>query len=611
MNIDRFLIVGYGSIGKRHLRILREILPHADIRVLRHQPCSDTPELSNGCFDNLTHACAFSPQAAVIATPAPFHLETALALAAAGCNLLVEKPLSHTASCIEPLLLRVRMGNLILQVGYNLRFLPSLTKFRDRIRNGDIGRILSVHCEIGQFLPYWRPDSDYRQGVSAKRELGGGVLLEMSHEIDYLRWIFGEVKWVNAWLSQQSELEIDVEDTAYLTLGFLSDTEDHAVVASLCLDFIRHDSMRLCTAVGESGSLRWNGLTGEVEEYLAGSNGWQQIFHHPHHRNESYHSQLQHFIYCIQTGATPLVTGEDGLAVLDIIKAMRTSAVAQGARIDVEHENLVGQEVTNQLMSGLHKAPDLLLGENRVPVTRTIARNDLVDDIDAVGFIFARGGSKGLPGKNIRPLAGKPLIVLAIEHAKAVKRLRRIIVSTDSEAIANLARAHGAEVPFLRPTELARDDSPEWLAWRHALTYLLDTEGKLPNAMVSIPTTAPLRLPVDIENCLDEFALGDADIVITVTEAHRNPWFNMVKTQANGTVQLLIPPSQGIANRQVAPPVYDIATVAYVADPAFVFSHPFIFGGRVRAVLVPKERAIDIDTLLDFETAEFLMKRRI
>jgi CMP-N-acetylneuraminic acid synthetase len=230
--------------------------------------------------------------------------------------------------------------------------------------------------------------------------------------------------------------------------------------------------------------------------------------------------------------------------------------------------------------------------------------------MNAVGFIFARGGSKGVPGKNIRRLTGKPLIAWAIEHAKAVRRLRRVIVSTDSEEIAAVAREFGAEVPFLRPAELARDDSPEWLAWRHALNYLQDSEGLMPDAMVSIPTTAPLRLPVDIENCLDEFAKGGADVVITVSDAHRNPWFNMVKAQANGTVGLVIPPADGIARRQDAPQVYDMATVAYVAAPVFVLSQPSIFAGRVRAVRVPVERAVDIDTLHDFDMAEFLMSRR-
>ena len=228
----------------------------------------------------------------------------------------------------------------------------------------------------------------------------------------------------------------------------------------------------------------------------------------------------------------------------------------------------------------------------------------------AIACIFARGGSKGLPGKNIRPLGGKPLIAWSIEHALAVDRIERVIVSTDSEEIAAVACLYGAEVPFIRPTELALDNSPEWLSWRHALNYLRETTGAYPEVMVSVPTTAPLRLALDIENCLDEYEKGDADMVITVTEAHRSPYFNMVKNNKDGTVGLVNPPDSAIARRQDAPVVYDMATVCYVANPEFVMSHNATFEGRVKAVKVPVERGIDIDTLLDFQIAECLLNIR-
>lgn len=227
--------------------------------------------------------------------------------------------------------------------------------------------------------------------------------------------------------------------------------------------------------------------------------------------------------------------------------------------------------------------------------------------MDSVAFIFARGGSKGLPGKNVRPLLGRPLIAWSIVHARSVSRIRRLIVSTDDPEIARVAREAGAEVPFMRPEELARDDSPEWLAWRHALQWLEADEGKLPDAMVSIPSTSPLRRPVDIENCLDAFVAGDADMVVTVTDAHRNPWFNMVTMNSEGVASLVNSPVPGtITRRQDTPAVFDLTTVAYVARPEFVLSQLGIFAGRVKAVRVPSERALDIDTLLDFRMAEFL-----
>lgn len=224
-----------------------------------------------------------------------------------------------------------------------------------------------------------------------------------------------------------------------------------------------------------------------------------------------------------------------------------------------------------------------------------------------VALICARGGSRGLPGKNIRPLAGQPLIVWAINHARAVEGIDRVIVSTDSGEIAAVARKAGAEVPFIRPAELARDDSPEWLVWRHALNYLKEASGAYPDALMVVPTTAPLRNIADLKRCLDEFEKGEADIVITLTDAHRSPYFNMVRVLPDGAVSLVIPPAGLITRRQDAPVVYDMTTVAYVARPEFVMTRNGVFEGRVRHVHIPPERALDVDTLLDFRIAECLI----
>jgi len=232
------------------------------------------------------------------------------------------------------------------------------------------------------------------------------------------------------------------------------------------------------------------------------------------------------------------------------------------------------------------------------------------DKIDAVGIIFARGGSKGLPGKNIRLLNGKALIGRAIEQAKSISRIRRVIVSTDCNKIAEVALNYGAEVPFMRPERLSQDDSSEWDAWRHALEYLSSNEGQMPEVMVSIPTTSPLREISDINKCLDEFEKGDADIVVTVTEATRNPWFNMVVNSDNGFVELVNKPADKISGRQYAPEVYDMTTVAYVASCKFIMEKSGIFSGKVRSIHIPVERSIDIDTLTDFEFASFLINKR-
>ncbi|WP_341880173.1 Gfo/Idh/MocA family oxidoreductase [Synechococcus sp. UW140] len=333
--IERVLIVGLGSIGKRHLRLARRLMPNADIRVLRHQNNNEVPEYSNGSFANLDEAVAFKPQIAVIASPASFHVATSQSLADDGVHLLIEKPLSNSFSGVARLLETCRDKNLVLQIGYNLRFLPSLQRYKDLLDQGIIGNIFSVRCEIGQYLPTWRPDTDYRTSVSARSEMGGGALMELSHELDYLRWIFGEVEWIKATLCRQSELEINVEDSAHLTLGFQPKANKRQLIAQVNLDFIRHDTTRTCTTIGEKGTLSWNGLNGVVSFYPAGSNEWLELFSHLHHRDESYLAELENFMECVVQHKKPLVTGEDGLIVLEIIEAARSSDAAGGHSCNV------------------------------------------------------------------------------------------------------------------------------------------------------------------------------------------------------------------------------------------------------------------------------------
>lgn len=226
-----------------------------------------------------------------------------------------------------------------------------------------------------------------------------------------------------------------------------------------------------------------------------------------------------------------------------------------------------------------------------------------------VAIIPARGGSKGVPRKNIRPLAGKPLIAYAIETARASRLIDRVIVSTDDAEIAEIARRHGAEVPFMRPAELAQDDSPEWLTWRHAVQMLRAVEGDATGAFVCVSPTSPLRAVEDVEACLRLLLNSDADLVLTVRPAERNPYFNMVVLDEAGRARVVIRPERPIFRRQDAPPVYDITTVAYAFRPEFVLRADSELEGETRAVVVPAERALDIDTELDFRFAEFLMSR--
>ena len=324
--IKRVLIVGAGSIGTRHLRIARELFPNAEIRVFGHRKLNTNPEFSDSYMITLEGAIQFSPEISVIASPSTFHIDTALSLARRGSHLLIEKPISATLHGVSELIETCRENNSVLQIGYNLRYSPSLQNFREHLHGELIGKVLSVRCEVGQYLPTWRPETDYRQGVSARRELGGGVLLELSHELDYLRWIFGEIDWVRATLTRQSSLDIDVEDSAHLTLGFLPRTSQGQLVGSLSMDFIRHDQTRVCTAIGSKGSLRWDGISGEVSVLEEGASSWKILFTHSPIKNETYLAEWRDFKNCISLGITPSVTGQDGLRVLEIVESALRSA---------------------------------------------------------------------------------------------------------------------------------------------------------------------------------------------------------------------------------------------------------------------------------------------
>jgi predicted dehydrogenase len=335
----RVLIVGSGSAGIRHLETARRLLPLADIRVLRHRESSEVLANADGCFSRLEEALNFKPEAVVIANPAPFHVQIAREFVRARCHTLIEKPLAHASQGVKELLDEARGKQLILQVGYNLRFLSCLKEFRRLIQAGELGEVLSVHAEVGQHLSLWRPGKDYRQGVSAQAALGGGVLLELSHEIDYLRWIFGEVSWVSAWIGQLGDLEIDVEDSAYLVLGFHGEFTSHKVVASLKMDFVRQDSTRFCVARGTRASLRWDGIGGKVESYRSGDTAWSTVFEKGISRHASYVEEWKSFLSSIKTNSRPEVVGEDGLAVLRVIEASRQSNEQGGLRISLKKMN--------------------------------------------------------------------------------------------------------------------------------------------------------------------------------------------------------------------------------------------------------------------------------
>jgi CMP-N-acetylneuraminic acid synthetase len=229
--------------------------------------------------------------------------------------------------------------------------------------------------------------------------------------------------------------------------------------------------------------------------------------------------------------------------------------------------------------------------------------------MNIVAFIFARGGSKGVPRKNIRPLGDKPLIAWSIATARAVEGISDVIVSTDDPEIQACAIKYGARAPFLRPPEISLDDSPEWLAWRHAIDWVENDNGQPIDLFLSIPTTSPFRSPNDIIGVIERFNEGSWDSVICVTEAQRNPYFNMVALDDAGAASLVAGQGESF-RRQDTPEMFDITTVGYATSPAYIRRSDGLFKGRVGVFEVPQERSLDIDTEFDFKVAEALVTHK-
>lgn len=227
-----------------------------------------------------------------------------------------------------------------------------------------------------------------------------------------------------------------------------------------------------------------------------------------------------------------------------------------------------------------------------------------------VAGIFARGGSKGVPGKNLRVVGGQSLIQRAVIQARQARHVTRVLCSTDSQEIADEAARYGAEVPWLRPAELAQDTSREWDSWCHMVRFLRD-QGDNPKYLMAVPCVAPLRTLDDLNRCTDLAASSGADVIMAVSDAHKNPWFNMVTiNETTNQVRLVNEPAKRIYNRQAAPQVYDVSTVAFIIKCDYLLEATSIYDGETRAVILPKIHCVDIDTEDDIAYAEFLLARR-
>ena len=222
---------------------------------------------------------------------------------------------------------------------------------------------------------------------------------------------------------------------------------------------------------------------------------------------------------------------------------------------------------------------------------------------DHTAFIFSRGGSKGVKDKNIREVAGKPLITHSIHAALESKYISRVIVSTDSEKIAKVARESGAEV-LDRPEELASDTSSEILSWKHAIE---NNQDSLHSTFISLPATSPLRNTADIDSAMEKYYATECDVLFGISPAHRNPWLNMVKIDEKDHIEILISGSSAV-RRQDVPEVFDVTTCVYIGNTDYINKCNSLMEGDVGYSLIPTERSLDIDTEYDLYLADLLLR---
>lgn len=261
---------------------------------------------------------AVRPTAVLICTPTALHAADAREAVAAGAHVLVEKPIATDLGDADALVEAARASGRVVAVGYNLRFQRGLKEVRELVRGGAIGRVLTIRAEFGHYLPDWHPGDDYRARYSARAELGGGVLFDLSHEIDLVRWIAGEVAGVCALTATVGDLEIDVEDCALLLLRLAS-----GVLAEIHIDYIQRAYSRGCKIVGSEGTLIWE-YPYDLRLFRA-AGGWENRSE-PVDPNEMYVAELRNFLDCVAGTARVEVDGTDARQTLAVALAAKRSA---------------------------------------------------------------------------------------------------------------------------------------------------------------------------------------------------------------------------------------------------------------------------------------------
>jgi len=312
------LVVGAGSIGRRHARTLRTLGVRA-LSVWDPDPARAAAlagDLQADVAGSLEAGLAGRPSCVFVCSPPAFHVRQALAAVQAGAHAFVEKPLGDALDGVAGLAEAAAAGRRVVQVGYNLRFLPAIRALKHLVDAGAIGRVLWLRAEFGQYLPDWRPQDDYRRTYSARRALGGGIVLDASHELDYVLWLLGRPVAVRSLVGTVSSLELDVEDCATVLLRFPSGAQ-----ADVHLDCVQRTYSRGCRIAGETGTLEW-AFGGPVRWFRADTGAWEEVGEASEF-SRVYVDEVAHFLECVEHGKEPVSSLESARLTLEVALAAR------------------------------------------------------------------------------------------------------------------------------------------------------------------------------------------------------------------------------------------------------------------------------------------------
>ena len=339
----KFLIAGLGSIGRRHFRNLIA-LGEKDLVLLRTRKATlPDDELAGYPVEtDLGEALKkHKPDAVVVANPTSMHLDVAIPAAEAGCHILLEKPISHSLERLDVLKKTSEISGSKILVGFQFRYHPTLNKAREMIQSGTLGKILTVHAHWGEYLPQWHPWEDYRQSYAARADLGGGVIVTLTHPLDYLRYLLGEIESLWSFNGHISPLEVKVEDVAEIGLKFAN-----GAVGGVHVNYFQRPPVHRLEIVGTDGTLRWDNADGILQLHRMpaafGSFSDQPLapvmesFSPPEafERNELFLAQTRHFIEIVRGESEPVCRLEDGMLALRLALAAYESQQT-GHRADI------------------------------------------------------------------------------------------------------------------------------------------------------------------------------------------------------------------------------------------------------------------------------------